>query len=433
MTGELIYAFRVMRLPLLDAGGSQIGSLDDIVVVPGLNGKPPRVVGFVATSQRRRIFVNSARISDFDANGARLRSWDLDLHPFKRRSGETLIGEELIDRQVAGGERVSDIGLVEAGDGRTRWWEIDKVRLAKRTALGRRATYRLADWKTIPDLFDAPTAIDVEVARLRDMHPTDVAHIVRSMPLAHRRQLAASMDDERLADVLEELPEAEQLRLIEGLDLDRLLGVLDEMEWDDLADLLGMMPQQQRAAVLAAMDDDDAEVITRLLSYEESTAGGMMTPEVIILSPTATVAEALAQIRDPDWTPSIAGQVFVTQAPYKPPTGAFLGPVFMQRLLREPPNMELRHCISNDVPTVRPDAPDRAVFEEFASYDMLALAVVDHDGRLLGAISVDDVVDRMLGSGWRLRHRRQDRTEAAVEAARDTGRDSVNTPDGLPS
>ena len=85
-----------------------------------------------------------------------------------------------------------------------------------------------------------------EAARLRDMHPTDVAAVVRALPLAQRRQLAAAMDDERLADLLEELPEAEQLRLIEGLDLDRLVDVLDEMEYDDLADLLGEMPGEQR-------------------------------------------------------------------------------------------------------------------------------------------------------------------------------------------
>src|SRR5690606_12977989 len=129
-------------------------------------------------------------------------------------------------------------------------------------------------------------------------------------------------------------------------------------------DLLGEMPVHQRAAILEAMDEDEAEVVTRLLAYEESTAGGMMTPEIIILGPTSTVAEALAEVRDPDWTPSIAGQVFITQPPYKPPTGKYLGVVFVQRLLREPPGMELRHCIARDVATVRPDTPDQAVFEE---------------------------------------------------------------------
>ncbi|MFZ9015414.1 MAG: magnesium transporter MgtE N-terminal domain-containing protein, partial [Ilumatobacteraceae bacterium] len=216
---------------------------------------------------------------------------------------------------------------------------------------------------------------------------------------------------------LEELPETEQLRLIEGLDLDRLIGVLDEMEYDDLADLLGEMPHHQRAAILAAMDEDEAEVVARLLSYEESTAGGMMTPEVIILGPTDTVATALAELRDPDWTPSIAGQVFVTQAPFKPPTGQYLGVAFVQRLLREPPSMELRHCLARNTPTVGPDTADRAVFEEFASYDMLSIAVVDDGGHFLGAVSVDDVVDRMLGAGWRLRHRRQDGAVDAVGEA----------------
>jgi len=327
MGGELIYAFRVMRLPLLDAGGAEIGKIDDIVVVPGRTGQPPRVTGFVASSQRRRIFVNAARIAELDADGVRLRSWDIDLNPFKPRPGETLIGEQVVDRSIGGGERVSDIALVEKNDGRTVRWEVTKVRLASRNSLRRRPSYRLVDWSEVARLFAANTAMEAEAARLRDMHPSDVGHIVRTMPVAQRRQLAESMDDERLADVLEELPETEQLRLIEGLDLDRLIGVLEEMEYDDLADLLGEMPRQQRTAILEAMDEDDAEVVTRLLSYEESTAGGMMTPELVILGPGATVAEALAEIRDPDWTPSIASQIFVTQAPFKPPTGKHLGVV----------------------------------------------------------------------------------------------------------
>ncbi|HEX4980693.1 MAG TPA: CBS domain-containing protein [Ilumatobacteraceae bacterium] len=403
MASELIYAFRVMRLPLLDAGGAPIGKIEDLVVVPGRPGHAPRVLGFVASSQRRRIFVNAARVAELDSDGARLRSWDVDLNPFKPRSGEVLIGAELIDKQV-GDETVSDVALRAVTDGRSNWWEIAKIRLMKRSTLRRRPSYRLVDHDELPGLFEAPSSMVAEAARLRDMHPSDVAAVVRALPVSQRRQLAEAMDDERLADVLEELPEAEQLRLIEDLDLDRLIGVLDEMEYDDLADLLGEMPPHQRSAILAAMDEDEAEVVTRLLSYEEATAGGLMTPEIVILGPTATVAEALAEIRNPDWTPSIASQVFVCQAPYKPPTGKFLGVVHMQRLLREPPRIELSRCVQT-VPTVRPDVSDMEVFEHFASYDMLTLGVTDESGHLLGAVSVDDVVDRMLGVGWRQRHR----------------------------
>ena len=180
--------------------------------------------------------------------------------------------------------------------------------------------------------------------------------------------------------------------------------------------------------MLDVMDDDDAETVRRLLSYEEGTAGGLMTPEVIILGPTATVAEALAQIRDPDWVVSIAAQVFVTHAPYKSPTGKFLGVVHVQRLLREPPHMELGRLL-DDVPIVPPEISDREVAERLASYDLLAVAVCDEAGRLLGAVTVDDVIDRMLGDGWRKRQRPTRSPEVvAREAPRRSHRAARRTP-----
>jgi CBS domain-containing protein len=410
MSGDLIYAFRVMRLPLLDAGGAPIGRIEDIVAIPGRAGKgrepaiPPRVVGFVASSQRRRIFVNANRVADLNSDGARLRSWDVDLNPFKPRVGEVLIGAQLIDRRV-GDETVSDIALRSQDDARLPYWVIDKVRLARKSSLRRRPSYRLVDFDEVPALFDTPTEMQAEAARLRDFHPAEVAAIVRALPIDQRRQLAEAMDDERLADVLEELPEEEQVRIVEQLDRDRLVGVFDEMEYDDLADLIGEMGPADQERMLGVMDVDDADVVRRLLSYEEGTAGGLMTPEVIILGPDASVAEALAQIRDPDWVVSIAAQVFVTQAPFRAPTGKLIGVVHVQRLLREPPPMDLGRLVADD-PTVAPDSTDREVAEILASYDLLAVAVTDEAGRFLGAVTVDDVIDRMLGDGWRTTQRR---------------------------
>jgi CBS domain-containing protein len=402
MAGDLIYAFRVMRLPLLDAGGATIGRITDIVATtPARAGDAPRVVGFVAESARRRIFVNANRLSELGSDGARLRSWDVDLNPFKPRPGEILVGADIIDTKI-GDETVSDVGIRTAEDARGPSWELAKLRLARRNPLRRRNSYRLVDIDEVPGLSQPVSAMAAEAARLRDLHPSEVAAVVRAMPLAQRRQLAAAMDDERLADVLEELPEAEQVRLLEDLDLERLVSVLEEMEYDDLADLLGVMSGEQRLQILAAMDEEDADVLRRLLSYEEATAGGMMTPEIIVLGPTATVADALAEIRRPDWVVSIAAQVFVCHPPFRPPTGKLLGTAHVQRLLREPPAMELRHIVSDD-PTVTPDATDRDVAELLASYDMLAVAVCDDAGRLLGAVTVDDVLDRQLGSGWRSR------------------------------
>ena len=408
MAGDLIYAFRIMRLPLLDAGGASIGRVDDVVVVPGRAGSSPRVVGFTASSQRRRIFVNAGKVGEISDSGVRLRSWDIDLNPFKVKKGEKLLGRDVIDRHV-NGETVADVALRERLDSKSGGWEIAQVRLAKRTALRRRPTHRLVEWVEVAQLFAATTEMAAEAARLHDMHPTDVAAVVRSLPLTQRRQLAEAMDDDRLADVLEELPEAEQVGLIEGLDMDRLLAVLDEMESDDLADLLAEMPGEQRAKILDAMDEEDADMMRRLLSYEEGTAGGLMTPEIIVLGPTSTVAEALAELRDPEWLVSIAAQVFVCRPPYKPPTGKYLGVVHFQRLLREAPGMELGQCLETE-PTVTPDISDREVAERLASYNMLSIGVCDEAGRLLGAITIDDVLDRTLPTGWRQRRRQQTST-----------------------
>ncbi|MFM8945262.1 MAG: magnesium transporter MgtE N-terminal domain-containing protein [Actinomycetota bacterium] len=405
MAGDLIYAFRIKRLPLLDAGGAGIGRIEDIVVVPGRSGTSPRVVGFLAASQRRRIFVNAGKVGEITDEGVRLRSWDIDLNPFKQKKGERLLTRDVIDRRV-NGETVSDVSLRWREDSRSGGWEVAQVRLAKRTALRRRPSHRLVDWIEVAHLFAATTEMVAEAARLHDMHPTDVAAVVRSLPLAQRRQLAEAMDDDRLADVLEELPEAEQVGLIEGLDMERLLAVLDEMEVDDLADLLAEMPGDQRTKILEAMDDEDADMLRRLLAYEDGTAGGLMTPDIIVLGPTSTVAEALAQIRDPDWLVSIAAQVFVCRPPYKAPTGKYLGVVHFQRLLREAPSMELGQCLETE-PTITPDISDREVAERLASYNMLSIGVCDEAGRLLGAITVDDVLDRTLPTGWRQRRRQE--------------------------
>ncbi|MGD9792443.1 MAG: CBS domain-containing protein [Acidimicrobiia bacterium] len=402
MAADLIYAFRVMRLPLLDGDGAEIGRTADIVLLPPSGNDAPQVVGFVVTSQRRRIFVNAARVASIDNSGLHLRSSAIDLNPFKKRAGEMLVGKDVLDAKV-GAEVISDIALRTTAV-RGSAWEVATVRLSgPASGLRRRRTARVVDWSEVRSVFgNNPMA--AEVAELRDLHPAEVAARVRAMPLHHRKQLAEVMEDERLADLLEELPESEQLRIIENLDLDRLVGVLEEMEYDDAADLLAEMPGEQRIAVLENMDPDEADVMRRLLAYDGSSAGGLMNPDAIYLGATATVAEALARLRDPEWPTAIAAQVFVTQPPFVTPTGRYLGVVHFQRLLREPPAMELGRCLAEE-PAVSPAASDIDVAERLAAYNLLGVAVCDDDQRILGVITVDDVLDRTLPTGWRQRQR----------------------------
>jgi Mg/Co/Ni transporter MgtE len=221
------------------------------------------------------------------------------------------------------------------------------------------------------------------------------------VPTERRTAVVAGMTDERLADVLEELPEDDQVEILEALDTERAADVLEEMSPDDAADLIAELSPETAATLLDAMDPDEAEDVRRLMSYADMTAGAMMTPEPVILSPDATVADALAHIRNPDLTPALASLVYICRQPLETPTGRLLGAAHIQRLLREPPSTLVAAALDDEMNALRPDASIEQVAAHLATYNLVAAPVVDEEGRLLGAVAVDDLLDHMLPEGWR--------------------------------
>ncbi len=397
MSQRIVYVSRLTRLPLVSSDGADVGRVVDVVI--GLGGRPPRVNGFVVAVQRRRVFIGAGRVGEIGNDGVRLRRASVNLRQFELRQGERLLSGELIGRRVRH-QRVVDIGLTPAPEPFA--WEVATVALGGRRVPGLRRAPEVIDWSEAGDLFAYDRGVDREVATLGGMHPAEMATAIRRMPLSRRRMLASALEDERLADLLEELSEDEQVRLVEGLDRERLARVLDEMEADDAADLLGEFSAIQRAELLGAMDPDEAEPVRRLLTYQPDTAGGLMTPEPVILAPQATVAEALARARDPDLPVPLAAQVFVCQPPLETPTGRYLGMVGFQRLLREAPSKPLSRCLDEDAEPVSAALSDREVAGQLAAYDTVALAVTDEVGRLVGAVTIDDVLDRVLPGNWRI-------------------------------
>jgi CBS domain-containing protein/sporulation protein YlmC with PRC-barrel domain len=401
MSDRIVYVSRVTRLPLVAADGSDVGHVADVVLDMG--GKPPRVNGFVVGGmQRRRVFISAGRVGEIDTRGVRLRRGAVNLKQFELREGERLAAAELLGRRL-NGRRVVDIGLQPAPEPFA--WEVATVALGvNRRMPGLKRTPEVIDWSEAGELFSEQRPVDRQAATLGGLHPAEMANQIRNLPLSRRRLLAEALEDERFADLLEELPEDEQVRLIEGLDPERVGRVLDEMEADDAADLLGEMSESEQEELLAAMDPDEAEPVRRLLRYEPDTAGGLMTPEPIILAPTATVSDALAHLRNPDLPVPLATQVFVCQPPLETPTGRFIGVVGIQRLLRESPSKPIGRSIDEDWDPVKPDASDREVAGRLAAYNVVALPVTDDSGRLVGAVTIDDVLDRVLPRGWRTTH-----------------------------
>jgi Mg/Co/Ni transporter MgtE len=233
------------------------------------------------------------------------------------------------------------------------------------------------------------------------MRAPDLANVVHELSAKRRAEFATALDDQRLADILEELPEEDQVEILGNLDADRAADVLEEMGPDDAADLLGELPPEQREQLLALMQPEEAAPLRRLLSYADNTAGGMMTTDPAIVSPDATVAEALAQIRISDLNPALAAQVYVCRPPTETPTGRYLGTVHFQRLLREPPPTLVSAICDTELDPLRPELSLEVVASYLATYNLVSVPIVDENGRLLGSVTVDDVLDHLLPDDWR--------------------------------
>ena len=398
MAERLVYVSRLVRLSLLGADGAPIGQIADVVLSAWGGHGAPDVHGFVVSLQRRRVFVAAGRIAELSHEGARLRG-SLNLRQFELRPGELLVMGQLIGRSLRG-RRVVDVAIRPDPE-RSFAWQVATIALGSARRLTRRRPLEVVDWPEASELFVDRSPVAWQAAAIGQLHPADMAAAIRDLPLPRRRVLASALEDERLADLLEELSEDEQVRIVEGLDGERLAHVLDEMEADDAADLLGEFSSDQRGALLEAMTPDEAAPVRRLLSYDPDTAGGLMNPEPVILRPSVTVAEALARVRDPDLPATLAAQVFVTQPPTDTPTGRYLGVAGYQRLLREPPPRPLGRCLDDRPEPMPADASAADVAARVAAYDALAVAVTDGAGRLLGAVTVDDVLDRVLPPDWR--------------------------------
>jgi CBS domain-containing protein len=394
-----IFTSRLTGRQLLDSDGLAIGKIRDVVLLPTAGGDPPWVVGLVVTWQRREIFVNLGRVTEIAIDGAHLRSGAIDLRRFVRRTGEIMASD--LYGKPAGTGSVSDIGIVPS-ERRRAAWEVSVLAVGHGRILGlgpRHKSTTIVPWDKYPDLFKAGPLAE-QLVRLRDLHPTDLASAVEGMPDARRRELADVLQDEELADVLEELPEQDQVRLLSGLALERSADVVEEMKPDDAADLLGELPAEQRERLLAAMETVQAADLRRLLRYDATTAGGLMTSQPVVVPPDTPVAEVLAQISDPDMETTTAALVYVCEPPTVTPTGRYLGTVGFQELLRLPPGTCVGDCV-DDSNYVRPELSEREVARRMAAYNLIGVAVCDEDGRLVGAITVDDVLDRILPPGWR--------------------------------
>jgi flagellar motility protein MotE (MotC chaperone)/sporulation protein YlmC with PRC-barrel domain len=403
-----VFVSHLAGVPVFDPNGDQVGRVRDLVVMLRVAGRPPRVLGLVVeVVSRRRIFLPITRVTGVES-GQVITTGVVNMQRFEQRPTETLVLGELLDRRVRltdGGEEVTvlDVSMVRLPARRD--WEIDKVfvQRGKGGALRRRGETLTVEWSAVTgfSLDEQGQGTRALLAAYEQLRPADLANVMHHLAPKRRAEVAAALDDNRLADVMEELPEDDQIEILGKLKEERAADVLEAMDPDDAADLLSELPEAEQERLIGLMQPHDAADMRRLLSYEERTAGGLMTTDPVVLRPDATVADALARVRNPDLSPALAAQVYVCRPPDETPTGKYLGTVHFQRLLRDPPFTLVGSIVDSDLRPLAPDASLPDVTSYLAVYNMIAAPVVDDHGSLLGAVTVDDVLDHLLPDDWR--------------------------------
>ncbi len=391
---------------MFDPAGDRIGKLRDIIVVYRQSAAP-RVVGLIVEiSGKRRVFVPIGRVTSI-ASGQIITTGLINVRRFEQRGGETRILAEMIGREVHLVEgdisaRIEDAAIDRLRSGE---WIVSElsVRMPKPAAPFSKGDSRILRWNEVLLSADptATSSAELLIQTLVDLKPADLAEALLELPEQRRTEVIHELADERVADALEEMNVSDQVHVLEHMQSDRAADVLDEMEPDDAADLIAALPAAQGEQLLDLMEPEEAEDVRRLLEYDADTAGGLMSPDAIVLSAESSIAEALAMIRRSEVPVAMASAVYVTHPPYETPTGEFLGMAHFQRMLRYPPHERISVLLDTEIEPVPVHASAAEVTRRLASYDMVALPVVDEHHRLVGVVTVDDVLDHLLPEDWR--------------------------------
>ena len=422
MSGNLIKRVFLARLAgtaVFDPNGDPVGKVRDAVATLRSNNQPPRILGLVVeVPLRRRVFVPITRVTSIES-GTVVITGLLNMRRFDTRAGELLVLGELVDRSITlvdSDEKVivEDMGMEQ---NRTGDWLITKVHIMRKGhGLRRKGATSTVAWEEVTGFasHEPNQGVTTLLSTLSNLRAADLAAVLQDLAPKRRVEVAGALNDERLADVLEEMDEKSRVELLAELEGERAADVLGEMDPDDAADLLREVGAERAQALIDLMEPEDAEDVLRLMNYEDYSAGGMMTTEPIILSADSTVADALAAVRQSEISPALASQIFICRQPLETPTGRFIGMAHYQRLLREPPSTLLGSIVDTDTQGLNPEATLNEVSSYLASYNLLSVPVIDANDRLLGAVTVDDVLDHLLPENWRHDHRETSRKQVDI-------------------
>jgi CBS domain-containing protein/sporulation protein YlmC with PRC-barrel domain len=413
MSDAVVHLSSVAGSPLLDSSGAKLGRVQDVVV--RLDGRDvlPIVSGLKARIGGRELFVPGDRIDRLEVAAATTNTTKLNLAQFERRPGEVLLREDVLGHSLI---NVDTARLVVAReveltcrDGVWRVAGIDPTlgarlrRLLPRRFRGHQGGHsELVEWTHLePFLGHVPSSrLRLTHRRLARLHAAQIADLVEAASHDEGEEIlnAVAVDKELEADIFEELDEEHQLEFLRERSDDQVAAVLGRMESDDAADLLMELEQDRRLPVLERLPPARRVKVKRLLGYNPQTAGGLMNPDFVSAQERSTVEQALELVRRSDTPPERTQHVVVVDE-----EGRLTGPVSVAALVKAPLHEPVGSLPEPNSPSVAPETDVPEVARLMTDYNLTALPVVDGDGRPIGVLTVDDVLELMLPEDWRRR------------------------------
>jgi CBS domain-containing protein/sporulation protein YlmC with PRC-barrel domain len=409
---EIAHLSSLAGSPLLDSTGEQLGKVDDVVA--RLDDGSATVIGLTARIGGRELFVMIEHVQQLGPYSVKTTTTKLDLAQFERRPGEVLLRADVLDRSLINVDTARlltahEVELVRGEDGTWRVAGIDPSlrprlwRLAPRRFRGHDSEHRqFVPWHDIePFVGHVPTSrLKMAARRIVRLHPAQIADLVEAASHAEGGEILAAVgqDKELEADVFEELDEQHQVEFLRERSDEEAAAVLGRMASDDAADLLLELEQERRLPILTRMPPAEQAKLRSLLSHNPSTAGGMMNPDFISVPGEASAAQALERVRDADLEEQHVAVVFVIDA-----AGKLLGTVSLASLVRADTRTQVSELADASTPSVASEAEVPEVARLMSDYNLIAMPVLDPEGRPIGIISVDDVLELLVPEEWRRR------------------------------
>jgi CBS domain-containing protein len=411
----MLYLSQVIGRPVRDRNDEPIGKVADLIVAVG--DKYPPVTGLVVETDRRRIFLPWTSVDRLDDSGAKLSTLTVDLGKFHQRPDEILLRADLMDKQIVDIDgrkvvRVNDLRLDEV-EGALHLVAVDVGPSGLLRRLGVEGGIRTVarnlrvqvpekyiDWEDVDPVETSIASIKLRVphAGLAELHPADLATIIDQLAPRDRAGVLASLGDDAVADAIEEMEPETQVEVLEDLEPGRAADILEEMSPDDAADLVADLSQTTRDEIFALMEKDEKAEVQELLGYPEDSAGGIMTTEFVAVPAHLTAAETIDMLRQLEPNAETIYYVYVTDD-----DGRLVGVLSLRDLIVAAPGTSIGDVMIKEPVAVGVLADQDEVAEVVAHYNLLAVPVIDEDGRLAGIVTVDDALDTVLPTAWKRR------------------------------